>query len=304
MLSTAIGAQVVDLAQSDSREEACYLAMAPDEHGLTPRRELFEFGLQGRASRMQTVGIGGGGGGDFRRKYRVLKLKQEWTTSLWWGVESCFAADKRTFKAALWPPEGTREVHLAAVGVAERKLQAAARALLKKKAILRCSRSDSGMTEARADQEAGSAGHWAVLEVLSRSSPTLRAPVLHPAGHAGRLLVRRIVLVSVRLLVVLRRHGQRGLPRQGSRCDTREQALLASLLEERGRGLRLRALVELRMRDDVRESLLHRGLRLREVAQCLRLEERFEETDYLLEGPPRGGRPRSTARGGRRASHN
>ena len=77
---------------------------------------------------------------------------------------------------------------------------------------------------------------------------------------------------------------QRGLPRQGSRCDTREQALLASLLEERGRGLRLRALVELRMRDDVRESLLHRGLRLREVAQCLRLEERFEETDYLLEG--------------------
>ena len=76
-----------------------------------------------------------------RRKYRVLKLKHEWTTSLWWGVESCFAADKRTFKAALWPPEGTREVHLAAVGVAERELQAAARALLKKKAILRCSRS-------------------------------------------------------------------------------------------------------------------------------------------------------------------
>ena len=35
-------------------------------------RELFEFGLQGRSSRMQTMGKGGGG--DFRRKYR-------------WGVE-------------------------------------------------------------------------------------------------------------------------------------------------------------------------------------------------------------------------
>ena len=56
------------------------------------------------------------------------------------GEESCFlAADRRTFKAvALWPLEGTREVHLAAVGVAERELQAAARAFLKKKAILRC----------------------------------------------------------------------------------------------------------------------------------------------------------------------
>ena len=56
------------------------------------------------------------------------------------GEESCLAADRRTFKAvALWPLEGTREVHLAAVGVAERELQAAARAFLKKKAILRCS---------------------------------------------------------------------------------------------------------------------------------------------------------------------
>jgi len=61
------------------------------------------------------------------------------------GEESCIAADRRTFKAvALWPLEGTRvlatrEVHLAAMGVAERELQAAARAFLKKKAILRCS---------------------------------------------------------------------------------------------------------------------------------------------------------------------
>jgi hypothetical protein len=132
------GAQVVDLAQADSREEARNLAMAlariaprrisarviefglahrraeqekqrhgPDDHRLfaPPRgasRELFEFGLQGRASRMQMVRLGGEGGeGDFRRKYRVLKLKHEWTTSLWWGVESCLAADRRTFKAVL-----------------------------------------------------------------------------------------------------------------------------------------------------------------------------------------------------------
>jgi hypothetical protein len=93
------GAQVVDLAQADSRQEARYLAMAlariaprrisarVTEFGLAHRRaeqekqryrphrtfaspqgplhshdnrggrELFEFGLQGRASRMQTVGI-------------------------------------------------------------------------------------------------------------------------------------------------------------------------------------------------------------------------------------------------------
>jgi hypothetical protein len=76
---------------------------------------------------MQTVGQGEGGGSGIRRKYRVLKLKQEWTTSVLVGggeLQRC------TFKAvALLPPEGTREVHLAAVGNAERELQAAARAL-------------------------------------------------------------------------------------------------------------------------------------------------------------------------------
>jgi hypothetical protein len=47
----------------------------------------------GRACKRWEIGEGGGSGK--RRKYRVLKLKQEWTTSLWWGVESCLAADSR-----------------------------------------------------------------------------------------------------------------------------------------------------------------------------------------------------------------
>jgi hypothetical protein len=76
---------------------------------------------------MQTVGKGGRGGSGIRRKYRVLKLKQEWTTSVVGGGE----LQRCTFKAvALLPPEGTsREVHLAAMGETERELQAAARAL-------------------------------------------------------------------------------------------------------------------------------------------------------------------------------
>ncbi len=77
---------------------------------------------------MQTVGLGEGGGSGKRRKYRVLKLKQEWTTSVLVGDNG--ELQRCTFKAvALLPPEGTLEVHLAAVGNAERELQAAARAL-------------------------------------------------------------------------------------------------------------------------------------------------------------------------------
>jgi len=47
---------------------------------------------------MQTVGQGEGGGSGIRRKYRVLKLKQEWTTSVLVGggeLQRC------TFKAVV-----------------------------------------------------------------------------------------------------------------------------------------------------------------------------------------------------------
>ena len=46
---------------------------------------------------MQTVGQGEGGGSGKRRKYRVLKLKQEWTTSVVGGGE----LQRCTFKAVV-----------------------------------------------------------------------------------------------------------------------------------------------------------------------------------------------------------
>ena len=57
--------------------------------------------------------------------YRRSGPKEEWTTSVVRGEQQ-----SQTFTAvALWPPVATQEVHLAAVGVAERELQEAARAL-------------------------------------------------------------------------------------------------------------------------------------------------------------------------------
>ena len=57
--------------------------------------------------------------------YRRSGPKEEWTTSVVRGEQQ-----SQTFTAvALWPPVATQEVHLAAVGVAERELQAVARTL-------------------------------------------------------------------------------------------------------------------------------------------------------------------------------
>jgi hypothetical protein len=80
----------------------------------------------------QMLGKGEGGDGGGRRKYRVLKLKQEWTQPLGgWGAAQRRTPSKSCGSLAAWPVAAGawREDHLAAVGVAERELQAAARAL-------------------------------------------------------------------------------------------------------------------------------------------------------------------------------